>query len=182
MASSPRKRRAPARATAEYRSNLEAAKHGSTLQLLFKAARLLDEAALRRVSAREGAPRLRRSHTALLPHIDLDGTRIGDLADRLGVSKQAVSELVDDLEAAGVVVRGPDPDDARARRVSFTPFGLEGLMRGLAELRAFEAELAEAVGQGTMKQLREALVVLSRHMEQASSVDDRSRDQSARES
>jgi DNA-binding MarR family transcriptional regulator len=165
MKKPPRKRAAPGRANAAYRSNLEAAKHGSTLQLLFKAARLLDEQAVRRVSSREGAPQLRRSHTALLPHIDLDGTRIGDLAERLGVSKQAVSELVDDLEAHGVVARGPDPDDARARRVSFTPAGLDGLMRGLAELRAFEGELAEAVGRGTMKQLHEALVTLLGHVE-----------------
>jgi len=158
MKKTPGKRPAPARATAAYRSNLEAAKHGSTLQLLFKAARLLDEEALRRVSSKEGTPRMRRSHTQLLPHLDLDGTRIGDLAERLGISKQAVSELVDDLEAVGVVVRGPDPDDARARRVSFTPAGLAGLMRGLAELRAFEEELAAAVGRTTMKQLHEALV------------------------
>ena len=159
------RRPAPAPPSADYRSHLEAAKHGSTLQLLFKAARLLDEEAVRRVSSKEGAPHLRRSHTALLPHIDLDGTRIGDLAERMGVSKQAVSELVDDLEAAGVVNRGPDPSDARARRVSFTPAGLEGLMRGLAELRAFEGELAEAVGKATMKQLHAALVALLGHVE-----------------
>jgi hypothetical protein len=49
--------------------------------------------------------------------------------------------------------------------VSFTPAGLDGLMRGLAELRAFEGELAEAVGRGTMKQLHEALVTLLGHVE-----------------
>jgi hypothetical protein len=53
-------------------------------------------------SRRAGRPRLRRSHTSLLPHIDLGGTRVTDLAERLGVSKQAASQLVDDLEAIGV--------------------------------------------------------------------------------
>lgn len=146
-----------AAANAAYRKSLETAKEASTLQLLFKAARLLDEEAVRRVSALEGAPHLRRSHTALLPHIDLDGTRISDLAGRLGVSKQAVSELVDDLEAAGVVQRTVDPDDARARRVLFTPRGLEGLLQGLAVLRELERELSRTVGERAIRQLHDAL-------------------------
>src|SRR4051812_49203336 len=134
MPSPPRKRPKSEKDPAEdgYLRNLEAAKQASTLQLLFKAARLVDEESVRRVAAVEGAPRLRRSHTALLPHIDVEGTRISELARRLGVSKQAVSELIDDLEAAGVVKRSTDPDDARARRVAFTPRGRQGLLDGLA--------------------------------------------------
>src|SRR5690348_16870172 len=95
----PSKRAAPA---LDFDAELERRKHESTLQLLFKAARLLDEAALARVAEQRGGLRLRRSHTALFPHIDLAGTRITDLAERLGVSKQAVSQLVDDLEELGV--------------------------------------------------------------------------------
>src|SRR5688572_1477271 len=91
-----------------FAAELEARKHESTLQLLFKASRLLDESALARVAARTGGPRLRRSHTGLFPHIDLQGTRITDLAERLGVTKQAVSQLVDDLEQLGILARTSD--------------------------------------------------------------------------
>src|SRR5688572_32182328 len=129
---------------AGFRAQLTAAKGESTLQLLFKAARLLDERALELISQRTGRPRLRRSHTSLLPHIDLEGTRITDLAERLGVTKQAASQLVDDLEAVGVLAREPDPDDARARRVVFTRLGREGLLEGLALLRDMESELARS--------------------------------------
>jgi DNA-binding MarR family transcriptional regulator len=101
---------------------------------------------------------LRRSHTALIPHIDLAGTRITDLAERVGVSKQAVSQLVDDLEALGIVTRSVDPDDARARRVVFTERGRAGLLEGLAVLRALEDELATALGSDTLTQLRAALI------------------------
>jgi DNA-binding MarR family transcriptional regulator len=140
-----------------FRQRLEAAKRESTLQLLFKAARLLDEAALARVAAKPGRPHLRRSHTALFPHIDLDGTRITDLAERIGVTKQAVSQLVDDLVAAGVVERVEDPEDARARRVVFTERGRAGIFDGLEVLRGLEKELAEKIGKGRMDALARTL-------------------------
>lgn len=142
---------------ADYRTTLEHAKRESTLQLLFKAARLLDEEALRRVADQPGRPRLRRSHTALFPHLDLEGTRVTDLAERLGVTKQAVSQLVDELEALEVVERVPDPDDARAKRVRFTERGRAGLLDGLATLRGLEQEYARRVGAQRMAALREAL-------------------------
>ncbi|HTV21777.1 MAG TPA: MarR family transcriptional regulator, partial [Polyangiaceae bacterium] len=143
-----------------FRAELEAAKSESTLQLLFKASRWLDERALELAAQRTGGLRLRRSHTSLLPHIDLEGTRITDLAERLGVSKQAASQLVDDLEAAGVVAREPDPDDARARRVVFTRKGREGLLEGLSLLRDMERELSRAIGEESMAELRRALVAI----------------------
>ena len=145
---------------ADYRARLEAAKQESTLQLLFKAARLLDERALDRIASETGRPRMRRSHTSLLPHIDLAGTRITLLAERLGVTKQAASQLVDDLEAIGVLARQPDPDDARARRVVFTPLGRQGLLEGIELLRTIESELSAAIGQQTMQQLRNALLAI----------------------
>jgi DNA-binding MarR family transcriptional regulator len=145
---------------AAYKKQLETQKHESTLQLLFKAARLLDEEALARVAQTPGRTRLRRSHTSLLPHIDLDGTRVTDLAERLGVSKQAASQLVDDLEQLGVLARVPDAEDARARRVIFTQLGRAGLLEGLSVLRALERELAGKVGEKKMEHMRAALLAI----------------------
>lgn len=143
-----------------FEAALEEKKLESTLQLLFKAARLLDEEALARVARLPDHPKLRRAHTALLPHIDLDGTRVTDLAERVGVTKQAISQLLDDLEALGVVERRPDPADARSRRVLFTERGRKGLLEGLAVLRALEADLARAVGAEAMRGLREGTLAV----------------------
>jgi DNA-binding MarR family transcriptional regulator len=146
-----------------FRAALDAAKRASTLQILFKVARLLDERAVAQIGARRKL-KLRRSHTMLLPHIALEGTRMSELAERLGVSKQAVTQLVDDLEGFGVVERVPDPEDARARRVVFTARGRAGFFEGLATLGELERELARAIGDEPMAALRAALLAIDQHL------------------
>lgn len=64
----------------------------------------------------------------LLVYIGPDGIRQGDLAEKSGLTKQAVQQFVDELVADGIVIRTPDEADARARRVRLTPAG-EAAMR-----------------------------------------------------
>jgi hypothetical protein len=55
------------------------------------------------------------------------------------MSKQAMGDLVDQCEAWGLVRREPDPLDARARRIVFTPTGLAvagGLPAAVAQAEA----------------------------------------------
>jgi DNA-binding MarR family transcriptional regulator len=132
---------------------------GSTGQLLLKAARLLDERALERLATLPGAPPVRPAHTRLFPHLDLVGVRATDLAERLGVTKQAVAPLVADLVAWGVVEQVADPTDGRARLVRFSPRGLAALAHGLSLLAAFEDEVAGRVGSAQMAVFREVLQV-----------------------
>lgn len=144
---------------------LEAEKRESTLQVLFKVARLLDERAVARIAAARDVPTLRRAHTSLLPHIALEGTRITEIAERMGITKQAVSQLVDELEQQGVLARVADPDDARAKRVVFTERGRRGLFEGLSVLRQLEQELAEQIGKEPMRRLRAALLAIHDQLE-----------------
>ena len=151
---------------------IEAAKRQSTLQLLFRAARLANTASIARVRSDLGVP-LREAHTALFPHIDFAGTRQTTIAAALGVSKQAVGPRIDELEAWGIVERVPDPSDGRARLVRFSAQGRLAMMRGLDHLMRFEGELAAEVdavlGEGAWTALRRGVValddVLSRHAE-----------------
>lgn len=123
----------------------EQARQKSLLQVLFRAARVWDELAVARLRAHPGLQGLRTAHTRLFPHIDLSGTRLVELAARLGVTKQAVAPLVDELVAMGVLERVADPTDGRARLLRFVG-GEAGLRRGLAQLAALEAEVAERLG------------------------------------
>jgi len=139
---------------------LDKVKRASVGQLLLKGARLLDERALARIN--RGGPKLtlRPAHTSLLPHIDPQGTRLTELARRLGVTKQAAGQLVGDLEQLGLLERVGDEEDGRAKLVRFTRAGLEAINHGLSVLRGIETELEKALGRAKMRQLHEALLVV----------------------
>ncbi|TFY97913.1 MarR family winged helix-turn-helix transcriptional regulator [Ramlibacter rhizophilus] len=89
------------------------------------------------------------AHVHLTRHLALEGSRLTELAARAGMSKQAMGDLVTQCEAWGLVVREPDPLDARARRVCFTAAGLAWLQAfrdAVAQAEAeFNAEVGEAV-------------------------------------
>ena len=76
------------------------------------------------------------AHIHITRHLSLEGSRLIDLAQSAGMTKQAMGDLVTQCEAWGLVQRTPDPSDARARRIVFTDIGL-------AWLRAFEQAVAQ---------------------------------------
>lgn len=141
-------------------ARLEQAKAQSVAQLLFKCARLLNEQALARLEQAEGAPRIRPAHTSLFPHIDLAGTRLTELAKRMGISKQAVGQLVDELEQLEVIERIADPEDGRAKLIRFRQRPGASLLDGLAHLRRFESEIGESLGAARMAALHDGLTAL----------------------
>ena len=89
---------------------------------------------------------LTASHIHITRHLALDGSRLTDLAQRAGVSKQAMGKLVDQCEAWGLVQRQSDAQDARARRVVFTATGLAWLQAFEEAVSQTETELRAAVG------------------------------------
>ena len=143
----------------------EALKRQSFAQLLFKCARLVNERAIARVNQRAGGPALRAAHTALLPHLNADGVRGAELAKKLGVTKQAVSQLVTELEEWGVVEQVADPQDGRAKLVRFSKKGEQALLHGLAVLGELETELSLKIGKRRMQELHTALLALEKALQ-----------------
>ena len=86
------------------------------------------------------------AHVHITRHLGLKGSRLTDLAQRAGMSKQAMGDLVDQCEAWGLVSRAPDSQDARARLVRFTPTGLAWLQAFKEAVAQAEAEFRAEVG------------------------------------
>jgi len=138
----------------EPEARFEASKRASTIERLFRVARRLDELARDRVRERSGMP-LRAAHTQLFPHLDLQGTRLTVLAQRLGVTKQAVAPAIDELVSWGVLEKVPDPSDGRARLVRF--HSMASLLEGMGALHDLEDEIAREVGRDPLDQVRAVL-------------------------
>ena len=136
----------------DFERDFEAAKLASTGQLLIRTARLFNERAVARGPTLRGLE-LRPAHTALFPHLSLEGTRMTALAARMGVSKQAVGQIVAELEQARVLCRVPDPSDGRAKLVRFTAEGYNALLAGFSALNEFEDGLAAELGEALMSRL-----------------------------
>ena len=86
------------------------------------------------------------AHIHITRHLPEAGARLTDLAQRAGMTKQAMGALVNQCEAWGMVTREDDPADARARRVAFTATGLAWLAAYQSAVAQTEDELRAAVG------------------------------------
>ena len=104
------------------------------MESLLRAGRAaIDE--LNRRLAQRGHPHVRPAHGYAFQAIGADGATAGELGKRLGVTKQAAGQMVDELTRLGYVERTVDPADARRRLVTLTPHGFDCL-RASAEIFA----------------------------------------------
>jgi DNA-binding MarR family transcriptional regulator len=85
-------------------------------------------------------------------------TALGGL---LGVTQQAASKQVADLEARGLVDRRPDPHDARARLVSLTRRGRRAVVAARTARAAIVADLEASVGRQMVASLDDVLGAVS---------------------
>ena len=87
------------------------------------------------------------AHIHLTRHLPLKGARLVDLAQAANMSKQAMAQLLAQCEAWGLVEKSPDPSDARAKLLRFTPLGLQWLQGFERAVRQAEAEFTQELGQ-----------------------------------
>ena len=100
--------------------------------------------ALSNLAARE---QVGAAHIHITRHLGLNGSRLTELAQSAGMSKQAMGDLVTQCEAWGLVTRTTDARDGRAKRVCFTADGLAWLSAFEQAVVQAEAELKQTVGE-----------------------------------
>lgn len=120
-------------------------RHSNVGRLLNNAVRRF-EARVLELMSENGHSETRIAHVNLTRNLDIGGTRLTELARRAEMSKQAMSELVEQCTALGLVDRAADPSDRRARLVSFTSTGLEWLEAFRDAVDLAEHEMREELG------------------------------------
>jgi DNA-binding MarR family transcriptional regulator len=99
-------------------------------------------------------------HLAVLQFPGPDGVRPGALAERAGISKQAMNQLLRSLESLGYIVRSDAPNAGSARVVRFTKCGRAVYSKMVDVLRDIEREWTDELGPKRFAQLKELLTIV----------------------
>ncbi|HYR61141.1 MAG TPA: MarR family winged helix-turn-helix transcriptional regulator [Actinomycetota bacterium] len=86
------------------------------------------------------------------------------LAHHLGIDRTVMTYMLDDLEAAGLIERQPDPADRRARRVIVTAQGTKLLATLDSRLQAAEADLLAPLNAAERMNFRSQLQAVAAHV------------------
>jgi DNA-binding MarR family transcriptional regulator len=103
----------------------------------------------------------RMAHNAVFAHIPPEGITLAELARRAGITKQAMSELVLDLEAKGYLTRRPDEHDKRTKLIELSDRGWAAMSAALAAFEEMERGLEERLGASRLRSLRHTLEILA---------------------
>jgi DNA-binding MarR family transcriptional regulator len=103
--------------------------------------------------SRQGFEDLRPAHGFAFARISAGGATTADLAEHLGVTKQAAAQLVEELVRKGYVERHPHPHDARARLLGLTETGWAATRAADQAARAAVAPWRQALGEARFGEL-----------------------------
>jgi DNA-binding MarR family transcriptional regulator len=107
---------------------------------------------------------LNAAHIGLWRYPGLEGVRPSQLADRAGITKQSVNDLLGHLEEHGYPVRVPDSADGRARVIRLTAKGRQIEQTIYAEAGAAQLRIEEILGPRRFVQLHSSLELLSEQL------------------
>lgn len=105
-----------------------------------------------------GFDELRLPHMAVLQFPGPDGARPSALAERAGMSKQAMNQLLRSLEECGYIDRSDLPGEAGARVIRLTRRGQAAYASMIGTLREIEREWSATLGPKPFMQLKKLLL------------------------
>jgi DNA-binding MarR family transcriptional regulator len=106
-------------------------------------------------------------HMSILHHLAHHGTmNVGEMENFLGVSKAAVSQMLDKFVAAGLVTRKEDPDDRRIKLAELSPRGRDILTRMHRESHEWVGELLGNLDDEETRIVSEGVALLSRKLKE----------------
>lgn len=102
---------------------------------------------------RQGYTDIRPVHGAVLRNLELGGTRLTVLAARAGMTHRAMAKLVAQVMAMDLIEQRPDPEDARARLISYTPRGVQLLQQSSAIIEGIYRVYSRTIGVDALQAL-----------------------------
>lgn len=107
--------------------------------------------------ADEGFEGIRYVHGSVFRYIDAEGSRLTTLAERSGLTKQSIGELVGELEERGYLERVADEADRRAKIIRLTGQGRKAQTAAARILTDVERRWSRLIGKDQVTMLRHAL-------------------------
>lgn len=104
---------------------------------------------------------LTASQKSVLIQLEAKGNSAASLALRLGISKQATSKLVQDLEKKKLVFRQADPDDGRSSIIQFTEKGQNIVQDTVQYFENLEREISDELGKENLQLTKEKMTVIA---------------------
>lgn len=105
-----------------------------------------------------GQPELTRTQSLIMTLVADGVTRPADLARRLDISRQAVQQLLADMQARRLLDLVPDRNDARAKIVKYSSRGRDILLVAAHALEHIDEEIERRLGKRALASLRKILV------------------------
>ena len=93
----------------------------------------------------QGIEDINLGHFSVLPFVDDQGVRATVIAQRSGISKQAVGKTLDDLKAKGYLMALPDPQDKRASLIRLSAQGVDMMKFALQATKEVERNWCELI-------------------------------------
>jgi DNA-binding MarR family transcriptional regulator len=101
-----------------------------------------------------------RNGAYVLARVYDDSSAPADFVRDLGISKQAVSQLIDTMVMRGYLARTPDTEDRRRMVLTLTPRGEAAAIAGWQAASRADTELASRLSADEVAALRAGLVAL----------------------
>ena len=112
-------------------------------------------------SAAKGHKGLKLNWDTVFLNLDFrDGSRIVDLAQANGLTKQAMSQIVAEIEKQGYIVKQEDPDDGRAKKIALTARGKQLIQDSMHAYDELEAEYEALGGAEVLSHFKEVAAKL----------------------
>ncbi|MCG8672208.1 MAG: MarR family transcriptional regulator [Pseudomonadales bacterium] len=132
-------------------------KETNLAQLLMRAFYWADEG-LQNYLQSKGWPEITRAQSLVFVNIGEGIKRPSEIASKVGVTRQAIHQTINELVDAGFVRLEPDPKDRRAKVVQYTELGEKIGLEAIKGLAYVEDALANRIGSDVVQALRSGLI------------------------